>query len=262
MSVKRVFVPPGAIVDQRAEVRDEEFHHLARVRRVRPGADVEVFDGRGRGFRGRVEAIGRDRLTILIETELSPGTREPSLTVTLYQALPASKGVMEEIVFKATELGASRVVPLVTSRSRAALLATTEGVGRQLPRWERIARDACKSSGRFVPPSLSPPLSFEQALDEAAAASGLRLIPAEHGASRAIDRSLCPDGTLPGDAACLLVGPEGGWDTDELDRALDAGFLAVSLGPRILRTATAALTALAAIQLAFGDLGAGSPPGE
>jgi 16S rRNA (uracil1498-N3)-methyltransferase len=253
-------VPPGAIVGDRAEVRDEEFHHLARVRRVRPGVEVELFDGHGRGFRGRVESIGRDRLTVLIDTELQPGGREPTLDITLYQALPASKGVMEEIIFKATELGASRVVPLVTVRSRAALLATTKGVAGKLPRWERIARDACKSSGRFVPPALTPPLALEQALAEAVETGGLRLIPAEHGASRPLDRSLpAPDAAAPVDTVSLLVGPEGGWSGDELEQALGAGFLAVTLGPRILRTATAALAALVAVQLAFGDLGAASP---
>jgi len=258
MSSKRVFVPPEAIVENRAEVRGDEFHHLARVRRVRPGAEVEVFDGRGRGFRGRVEAIGRDHLTILLEAELESGQREPMLAITLYQSLPASAGVMEEIIARATELGAGLIVPVVTSRSRAALLDTTDGVARRLPRWERIARDACKSSGRFVPPSLCSPLAFPQALEDAAARPGLRIIPAEHGAQEPLDRSLV-SGPLPSDAVSLLVGPEGGWSAQELEQALSAGFLPVSLGPRILRTATAALAAMVALQLAFGDMGSSNP---
>lgn len=254
MSSKRVFVPPEAIVGKRAEVRGEEFHHLARVRRVRPGAEVEVFDGLGRGFRGRVEAVGRDHLSVRLETELEPGQREPKLTIALYQSLPASAGVMEEIIARATELGAGLIVPVVTSRSRAALLDTTDGVVRRLPRWQRIARDACKSSGRFVPPSLCSPLAFPLALADAADRPGLRIIPAEHGVHQPLDRELAPS-PLPGGTVSLLVGPEGGWSAEELEQALSADFLPVSLGPRILRTATAALAAMVALQLAFGDMG-------
>lgn len=253
MSCKRVFVPPEAIAHNRAEVRGEEFHHLARVRRVRPGAEVEVFDGRGRGYRGRVETIGRDRLSVLLETELPPGSRDSQLDVALYQALPASRGVMEEIIARATELGARSISPVVTTRSRAALLATTEGVARRLPRWEKIARDACKSSGRFRPPDLSPPLAFSQALEDAASRPGLRIIPAEHGVHPPLDRSLSQE--TPAETVSLLVGPEGGWTAEELDLALQSGFRPVSLGPRILRTVTAALASLVALQLAFGDMG-------
>jgi 16S rRNA (uracil1498-N3)-methyltransferase len=254
MSCKRVFVPPEAIVDNRAEVLGEEFHHLARVRRVRPGAEVEIFDGQGRGFRGRIDTIGRDRLTVCLERELDPGRREPMLDITLYQSLPASAGVMEEIIARATELGAGLIIPVVTSRTRAALLSTTDGVARRLPRWERIARDACKSSGRFRPPTVRPPLTFPQVLEEALSRPGLRIIPAEQADQNPLDRSLSREAP-EANAVTLLVGPEGGWSDEELDQATAAGFLPVSLGPRILRTATAALTALVAVQLAFGDLG-------
>jgi 16S rRNA (uracil1498-N3)-methyltransferase len=253
MSAKRVFVPPEAIAHNRAEVEGEEFHHLARVRRVRTGETVEVFDGRGKGYRGRVEAIGRHRLSVLLEEELTGGSRDPALQVALYQAFPSSTGLMEEIISRATELGAGRIAPVITSRSRAALLSSTDGVARRLPRWEKIARDACKSSGRFRPPDLSPPLGFAEALADAVSRPGLRIIPAEHGAHPTLDRSLSPDATPA--AVSLLVGPEGGWSAEELELALESGFRPVSLGPRILRTATAALAALVALQLAFGDMG-------
>jgi 16S rRNA (uracil1498-N3)-methyltransferase len=254
MSSKRVFVPPGAITGNRAEVRGEELHHLARVRRVRAGSEVEVFDGTGRGFRGRVETVARDHLWVLLEAELPAGSRDPLLDVVLYQAVPSSSGGMEEIVARATELGAGRIVPVVTTRSRAALLSCTDGLSRRLPRWERIARDACKSSGRFRPPLLHPPLAFQQALEDAATRPGLRIIPAEHGRHPSLDRALAC-GSPPPAAVSLLVGPEGGWTDEELDQALASGFRPVSLGPRILRTATAALAALVALQLAFGDMG-------
>lgn len=258
MSSKRVFVPPEAISDSRAEVRGEEFHHLARVRRVRVGSAVEVFDGAGRGFLGRVETIGRDHLWIHLEEELPAGSRDPLLEVVLYQAVPSSAGVMEEIVARATELGVGRIVPVVTTRSRAALLSSTDGLARRLPRWERITRDACKSSGRFRPPLLDPPLVFPLALEDAGTRSGLRIIPAEHGHHPPLDSSLV-SGPLPQGAVALLVGPEGGWTGEELDQALASGFRPVSLGPRILRTATAALATLVALQLAFGDMGHRSP---
>jgi 16S rRNA (uracil1498-N3)-methyltransferase len=254
MSGKRAFIEPEAVDGTRAEVHGDEFHHLARVRRVRPGEAVELFDGRGRGWRGRVEIIGRDRLSVRIEEELDPGTRETALGITLYQAFPASTGLMEDIIARATELGARRILPVVTTRSRAALLATTDGVARRLPRWSRIARDACKSSGRFRPPDLGLPLAFSDALTDASSRPGMRIIPAEHGTHPPLDRALFP-GTVPAGDVSLLVGPEGGWTAEELDLALQAGFQPVSLGPRILRTATAALAALVALQLAFGDMG-------
>jgi len=259
MSHKRVFVPPEAISgNERAEVRGEEFHHLARVRRVRSGAVVEVFDGNGRGWRGRVESVGRDSLTIELDEELDPGQREPLLQISLYQALPATKGTMEEIIARSTELGAGLIVPVVSARSRAALLASTEKVAGKQPRWQRIARDACKSSGRFRPPRLEGPLDFTQALIHAAGRPGMRLIPAEHGLHPLLGRTLLA-GPIPVNAVCLLVGPEGGWDDGEVAQALAAGFQPVSLGPRILRTATAALAAMVALQVILGDMGDQTP---
>jgi 16S rRNA (uracil1498-N3)-methyltransferase len=201
-----------------------------------------------------VHSIGRDRLWVQLETELPAGSRDPVIEVVLYQALPSSAAVMEEIIARATELGAKRIAPVVTARSRAALLATTDGLARRLPRWERISRDACKSSGRFRPPALDPPLAFAEALADAAARPGLRIIPAEHGIHPPLDRALSPKAPVV-DTVSLLVGPEGGWTAAELELALASGFRPVSLGPRILRAATAALAALVALQLAFGDMG-------
>jgi len=251
MSVKRVFVPPEAISGDRAEVSGDEFHHLARVRRVRPGVAVELFDGMGRGWRGRVDDVGRRSLTISLDDELTPGEREPRLEIALYQGLPADKGVMEEIVLRATELGAGRITPVITARTRAALLMDTGGLARRLPRWRRIALDGCKSSGRFRPPDIDPPTELAAALAQATA-GGLCLVPAEHGRYPPLDASLAA-GNPPGPVS-LLVGPEGGWAEKELNQALAAGFTPVSLGPRILRTATAALASLVAVQLAFGDM--------
>lgn len=252
MSVKRVFVPPEAISGDRAEVSGDEFHHLARVRRVRPGAAVELFDGLGSGWSGRVETVGRSSLVIQLESELTPGDREPLLPITLCQGLPADRSAMEEIILRATELGAGRITPVITARARAAQLKNTEGLARRLPRWERIARDACKSSGRFRPPIIDAPTAFEEALADDVAGEGPRLIPAEHGVHPSIPDAL---GRRPfSGPVTLLVGSEGGWTSNELGRALTAGFQAVSLGPRILRSATAALAALAAVQLTAGDM--------
>lgn len=252
MSRKRVFVLPGAIRENRVEVRGDEYHHMARVRHVRPGTAVEVFDGEGRGWQGRVALVERDRLTIHLEAPLEPSGREPVLDVRLCQGLPATRGTMGEIVARATELGAGRITPVITARSRAALLRNTGGLARRRPRWERIARDACKSSGRFRPPAIDDPAAFEDLLRQVAGGGGMRLIPAEHGAHPSIPAALAT-GTAAGPVT-LLVGPEGGWTGDELEMALGAGFSPVSLGPRILRTATAALAALAAVQIAAGDM--------
>jgi len=252
MSCKRVFVPPGDIRENRVEVRGAEFHHLARVRRVRPGAAVEVFDGEGRGWSARVDSVARKSLVLILESPLDPSGREPALAVRLCQGVPATRGTMGEIVAGATELGAGRVTPVVTARTRAVLLRNRGGLARRRPRWERIARDACKSSGRFRPPLIDDPLPFEDLLQQAAADGGLLLIPAEHGTHPSIPDTLAPEPAAG--AVTLLVGPEGGWADDEMDRALAAGFRPVSLGPRILRTATAALAAITAVQLAAGDM--------
>jgi len=248
MSRRRLFVPPDRMRATPITVTGEEHHHLARVLRARPGDAITLFDGAGGELEARVVRVGR------AETELAPrpgGRPEaaphapPSVApLVLLTAVPRG-GRMDFLVQKCSELGVSRIVPIIAERS----VARPEP-GRRA-RWEKIAREAARQCGRADVPVVEAPATLAAAL----AAPDLperRLVLSPAPAGRSL-RALLPD---PAPTA-LLVGPEGGLAAAESEAAEAAGFVPVSLGARILRVETAAIVAVALAEEAFGAL---SPP--
>ncbi len=210
-----------------------EAHHLIHVLRAKPGLEVTLFDGSGAEFRARVETLQRAavQLTAHARGEVD---RELSTFVTLAVSLP--KGERQRwLVEKATELGASRLVPLVTQRSVAQ--PTAEAIGRL----QRAVIEASKQCGRNRLMEISPPTTWDQ-LVGSADESALRLV-ADPGGK--------PISQPPSAAQqCLLaIGPEGGFTDDELQLGIHSGWQPVDLGPRILRIETAAVALLAAVAL-------------
>jgi len=229
-------------------VTGEEHHHLARVLRARPGDAITLFDGAGGELEARVVRVGR------AETELAPRPGGPPETpdapaagapLVLLTAVPRG-GRMDFLVQKCSELGVSRIVPIIAARS----VARPEP-GRRA-RWEKIAREAARQCGRADVPVVEAPATLAAAL-AAADLPERRLVLSPSPAGRSL-RALLPDPA----ATALLVGPEGGLAVGESEAAAAAGFIPVSLGSRILRVETAAIVAVALAEEAFGAL---SPPG-
>lgn len=213
-------------------------HHAVRVLRLSPGAEVVVFDGHGVACPGVIEAI-KPTVDVRLAEPL-PADPAPSCRITLVQAL-ASGDKMDWVVQKAVELGVHAIVPVAAKRSVLKL----DGVraAKRIAHWRSVVISACEQCGRNTVPDIADIQPLGHWL--AGADGGWVLAPAAPVALR--------DQPAPGAALSVLVGPEGGWEADEL-RAMQArGIQAVGLGPRVLRTETAGLAALAAIQALWGD---------
>jgi 16S rRNA (uracil1498-N3)-methyltransferase len=216
--------------------------HLTRVLRLRPGQALTLFNGRGGEYAATLEALHGQRVAVAVG-EMSAIERESPLTLTLAQGVSRGER-MDLIVQKATELGASRIVPLLAERSVVRLSASQ--AARKLEHWRAVAIAACEQSGRNRLPELSPPLSLSEFVSGAAGTTRLLLSPT---GTMSLD-----DVPRPAAGMTVLIGPEGGLTDHEQQAALRAGFVAVRLGPRVLRTETAAIAALALLQREFGDL--------
>ena len=240
---RRIFAPPESFSEGSLHLEGERLRHLRTVLRLGPGDEFTATDGAGAEYRLRVEHLGRDRGRALVLARTEP-PRESPLGVVLAQALP--KGDRFSFVLeKAAELGASGFLPLLSGRTTAA-----RGVGAAA-RWRRILESAVAQSGRTRLPALRPLCTFEEMVADPHPPA-LRILLWEHAATGL--RELTGSGAAPG-SLLLAVGPEGGWSEQEVQRARQAGFAAARLGPRILRTETAGIAALAVLQSRWGDLG-------
>ena len=223
---------------------EEDARHATRVLRMREGEACELFAA-GRRFSGEIASIGEE-VEVRILSEL-PST-EAKLRITLYQGLPKADK-MELIVQKSVELGASAVVPVAMSRC-VVQLDQKDGRKKQ-ERWQKIAREACKQSGRCEMMQVTEPISFKNLLTKLAAHQAA-IVPWEdaRGYSLARFHQEHPEIT---DLA-IVIGPEGGMSEDEIARMKDANCRSVTLGPRILRTETAGLCAMSALFCLYGDM--------
>jgi 16S rRNA (uracil1498-N3)-methyltransferase len=245
MPARRLFVPPERLGGSSVTLTGSDYRYLARVLRAQPGQEVIVFDGAGEEVVAHVDRIGPTEIELRLGERRRAADAAAALgaaPIVLLAAVPRG-GRMDVLIQKTSELGVARIVPVLTTRS----VARPE-VGRRA-RWEKIAREAARQCERADVPALDAPVELAAAL-QAADLPELRIGFFErHG-----DRSL---GSLLAEPrpTALLVGPEGGFTESEMDAARTAGFVAVGLGPRILRAETAAIVAVALVQHAYGGLG-------
>ena len=220
----------------------EQAHHVMHVLRLAAGDDVTVFDGRGTEYRATLERVTRSGVTVRVleETRVS---RESPLAVTLAQGISSGER-MDYTIQKAVELGVFEIQPIACERSIVRL--APERAVRRVAHWQGVAIAACEQCGRNLVPRVLPVASLPQWLSSLTP-DGVRL-------------TLAPDAPVAlremsnvSSRVLLLVGPEGGLSPAERLDARNAGFSAVRLGPRVLRTETAALAALAAMQALWGD---------
>jgi 16S rRNA (uracil1498-N3)-methyltransferase len=215
--------------------------HLLQVLRLRQGDQITLFDGQGQDYSAEITRIRGNALSARVG---APGPPEPPATLRIHLGLGISKGErMDFAIQKAVELGVTEITPLWTARSVVKL--DDARLSRKVARWQGILIAACEQSGRRRLPALHPPEKLPSWLTPRHAC-GLML---DHRATATLHQ-LAP----PADHhLSLVVGPEGGLTPDERQAAETAGFTAVRLGPRILRTETAPLAAIAAIQTLWGD---------
>jgi 16S rRNA (uracil1498-N3)-methyltransferase len=222
-------------------------NHVARVLRLRVGQPLVLFDDSGSEYDAEIQAVVRDSVRVRI-TGRREMDRESPLAITLAQGVSRGER-MDLVVQKATELGVRRIVPVMMERT-VVKLDDAQATKRQR-HWRAVAVAACEQCGRNRVPEITPPVVLDDLLSGSAKdahAGNLRLV-LDPGSNLKV-RDLAP----PGAGVTLLIGPEGGLSDEELAAALEAGYHGLQLGPRILRTETAALAALTAIQLRLGDL--------
>ena len=243
MRLTRVFVAGPLVAGKRLKLEGNAASHITRVLRLRVGAALTLFDGTGGEHQASIDKAAGGEVIVAIGERLS-SERESPLRLTLAQGISRGER-MDLVVQKASELGVTELVPVLTERSVVKLSAQQSD--RKVNHWRAIAIAACEQCGRNRLPAVAAPIALPDFL-RAAAAADTRLV-------------LSPDGTrsladLPRPAAgiIVLIGPEGGLTDEEEQAAVGAGFASIKLGPRVLRTETAAIAALALLQRQFGDL--------
>jgi 16S rRNA (uracil1498-N3)-methyltransferase len=244
MRLTRIHVPQPVAAGDEITLPAQSAEHLTRVLRLEAGAPFVLFDGRGHEYAAVLGAHQGKQLRARVEREI-PVQRESPLDVTLIQGIARGER-MDFIVQKATELGVTRIVPFAAERSVVRIDAKQRE--RKLEHWQAVVISACEQSGRNRVPAVSEAVSLQHAL-EALPGDSLRCLLAADGAESLVAAAT----RSPGGPCVLLIGPEGGLSHAEETLAVAHRFVACRLGPRVLRTETAGLAALAALQAIGGD---------
>ncbi len=233
----RFFIPAHWLHEPTVVLRDEVAYQLRNVLRMRPGARIVVLDNRGWEYEVELAEV-TNTLARGTVRDKRPASGEPGVHITLYQCL-LKKDNFEWALQKCTEIGVARFVPVVSARTVIPLESVRDN---KLQRWERIVTEAAEQSRRGMRPTIADPLSFEQAISEAAQCD-LALIPWEQERARTLRDTLAGFRARPPASVAILIGPEGGFEENEITRAEDCAVVPVTLGPRILRAETAAVAA-------------------
>ena len=223
---------------------DSTAAHLVRVLRLREGDECVLFNGDGNDYRARIASAGKREVVVQVLSSDVVGNESP-LRITLVQGIARGEK-MDLILQKATELGVAGFVPVLAERTEVKLDA--ERTGKRMAHWRSVIVSACEQSGRARVPGLTQPVALGQVATQVADdAVKLTLDPVG-------DSTLAALAMPAGDSVAIAIGPEGGWSPRDREILRTAGFSGLKLGPRILRTETAGLAAIAALQSRFGDL--------
>lgn len=244
MRIPRIYVDESLRPGIQVLLPEQAGEHVARVLRLERGHPLILFNGDGREFDATLAALAKRAVTaeVVAVREID---RESPLSLTLVQGIARGEK-MDWILQKATELGIARVVPVITERTEVKL--DEERAERRIAHWRSVLAGACEQCGRTRLPEIEPPQKLDRWLGSLADDGAIRL-------------ALLPEGNahlkaLPRDfsAAIVCVGPEGGFSDNDVALLKHAGFDGLRLGPRILRTETAGIAAIAALQALAGDL--------
>lgn len=239
----RLYVDIALAAGQSITLSEATANHAVRVLRLREGDAVTLFNGDGFDYAGTISLGKRDARVHLNSVDVV--TNESPLAITLVQAIARGEK-MDLILQKATELGVVKIVPVISDRTEVKL--DEDRADKRILHWQRVLEAACEQCGRAQIPEVESPSTLERAARLFANANDTKLV-------------LHPDGGRPlsqvdcGDAATIAIGPEGGFSERDLAIFDQAGFVRITLGPRVLRTETAGLAAIAALQTRFGDFG-------
>ena len=239
----RLFVSAALSNGATLELHGEQARYVGRVLRARVGDPLRVFNGDDGEWDAEITNITKSAVSVLVRSARDSHT-ESALKLHLVQGISRGER-MDFVVQKATELGVKRITPVLTDHGVVKLDGSRAEKRQQ--HWQRVAESACEQCGRVRPPLIDAPLAINRWFGEKRATDSTQLI-LRPGAATALQDVESPQTKL-----CLLIGPEGGFSPKEYEDAEITGFRAVSLGPRVLRTETAALAALTVAQVNWGD---------
>ena len=233
------FVEPSQIQGNHIFIDGPDVNHIRNVLRMNPGEEVNVTDGSGeKVYRCAIASIGEDKVELNIMWAQEKGMELPS-KIYLFQGLPKSDK-MELIIQKAVELGVYEIIPMATAR--AVVKLDQKKAAAKVKRWQAISESAAKQSKRLLIPEVKEPVKCSEAL-KLASDLDVRLIPYELAEGMDGTRRIIQS-VKPGQSVAVFIGPEGGFEEAEVELAKEAGFQAITLGRRILRTETAGMTVL------------------
>jgi len=243
--MQKFLINKEALNADKAVIHGQDAKHICKVLRLKPQDAISMTDGHGTDFTGCIDQVSPEHVQISILSEKKSLT-ESNLDLTLCTAM-LKHNKMDEIIKQITQLGVTRWIPFYCKRSIP--LSGQNREKKQIERWQTIARESLKQCRRSSLVEIMPPMDFQQVLVFSKGCSH-RIAFWE-----ASDRPLA--GPVPGEnnSAVVLIGPEGGFEEEEIRRAAESGFMSYSLGPRILRAETAAVCACGLIQYLIGDMG-------
>ncbi len=244
MRVTRCHVETPLALGQTLSLPEEAANHLVRVMRLREGDGCVLFNGDGHDYRATLVVVGKRDAQVRVDAALAVANESP-LHITLLQGIARGEK-MDLILQKATELGVNAIVPVNAERTEVKLDAAR--AEKRLAHWTSVVVSACGQSGRARVPSVAAPQSLLDAARQVPA-EALKLTLDPLGEHRLSTLQPAPGGVV------IAIGPEGGWSPRDRQALAEAGFQGLQLGPRILRTETAGLAAIAAVQARLGDLG-------
>jgi 16S rRNA (uracil1498-N3)-methyltransferase len=240
--MRRFYAPTENFKDNKISLSLEETRHLRDVLRLREGEKIHVFDGDGKEFLCEIEKIGKQQTILQIINQVAPKSPESDLDLTL--AIALLKGEKFDLVVqKACELGVSKIIPIITQRADIRIKDIKESE-KKLERWQKISLEAAKQCGRAKLMQIELPIDFSKFIKTA---DGTKILFAERNGESFSNLKFSKNMTA-------VVGSEGGWEDAEIELARANSFQIVTLGGRILRAETAAITVSALLQNHFGDL--------
>lgn len=242
MRIPRIFEPSTLELNSTIQLAADAANHVGRVLRMTPGQAITLFCGDGFDYAATILEVTKKNVSVQI-TDKQQVDNESPLSIHLAQGI--SRGdKMDFTIQKSVELGINEITPIFTERCGVKLKG--ERLEKKHQQWQKIAISACEQCGRATVPVIHPPIEFNDFIQQKTDELKLNLHP------RA---SISVSGlSVPESGVRFVIGPEGGLNDDEIEAAANAGYQEILMGPRILRTETAALTLLTALQVQFGDL--------
>lgn len=243
MRISRIFTTLALQSNASVKLTDQEAHYLSKVLRLKPDAEVILFNGDGNEYTGKIVSLNKKQVEVYLSQQHSPTTESPLHSIL---ALGISRGErMDYAIQKSTELGISEIVPLFTEHCEVKLQG--ERLLKRQAHWQQVAISACEQSGRTMVPKVHQPITIASWLSDVNCST--KFIFDHRQAQTLADLDLAK-----AEEVALLIGPEGGFSQKEVVSAQDVGFQGITLGPRVLRTETAPLAALTVLQYLWGDL--------